>query len=103
MHYLRNTPPHKMLCSDSLLKPRLHCHDFNADIPHQIMYELVVINQEHLPMFRSFHVYMRPFYGETMNIEDAHTIMNWNWQDSRPSTVENDRVTNLPATNYDNT
>ena len=92
-----------MLCSDSLLKSRSHCHDFNADFPRQIVDVLVVVNREHLPTIRSFHEYLQPFYGEATNIEDTHTIMNWNLQDPRPSTVQNDRGMNLLGTNYDNT
>ena len=71
--------------------------------PRQIVDVLVVVNREHLPTIRYFHEYLQPFYGEATNIEDIHTIMNWNLQDPRPSTVQNDRGMNLPGTNYDNT
>ena len=53
----------------------------------QIVDMLVVINREHLPTIRSFHEYLSHFYCDATNIEDIFTIMNWNLQDPRPSTV----------------
>ena len=44
-----------MLCSDTLLKSRSHCHDFNADFPRQIVDVLVAVNREHLLTICSFY------------------------------------------------
>ena len=83
-----------MLCSDSLLKSRPQCQDHGCDSRGKSR----AFAHDSL-----FHEYLQPFYGEATNIEDIHTFMNWTLQDPRPSTVQNDRVTNLPGTNYDNT